>query len=118
MKHMILIYVDEQAERRRDPAELGRTFAAYGAYTAALREAGVMLYGEPLQPSSTSVRVRVEGGGPPQVLDGPYAETREQLGGFYVIDVPDTDAAVAWAARCPGAALGLVEVRPVMPMPG
>ena len=69
-----------------------------------------------LQPSSAATTVRVADG-KPQVLDGPYADTKEQLGGYYLIDVPDLDAAIAWAARCPAAGHGVVEVRPVWPTP-
>ena len=68
-----------------------------------------------LRPASTATTVRIADG-KSQVLDGPYADTKEQLGGYYLIDVADLDAALAWAARCPGASHGVVEVRPVWPM--
>ena len=84
------------------------------AYTKAMIDAGVMKHGAPLQTAATTVRVR---GGQNQVLDGPYAEAKEQLGGYYMIDVPTLDDALAWAARCPGAAFGSIEVRPIMEMP-
>jgi hypothetical protein len=74
-----------------------------------------MKAGDPLQPSSTATTVRVKGG-KTEVLNGPYAETKEQLGGYYLIDVPDLDAALSWAARCPGASVGTIEVRPIMAM--
>ena len=68
-----------------------------------------------LRPTATATTVRVDDG-KSQVLDGPYADTKEQLGGYYLIDVPDLDAALAWAARCPGASHGTIEVRPVWTM--
>ncbi len=71
--------------------------------------------GAPVQPSSTATTVRVNGG-QTKVLNGPYAETKEQLGGYYLIDVQDLDAALSWAAKCPGASYGTMEVRPVMDM--
>lgn len=116
MQVMLLIYSDESAWGRMSDAERGAGFAAYGAYTEALRAAGAMVSGAPLQPTATAHTVHVAGG-TPQVLDGPYAETREQLGGFYMIEVPDMATALHWAARCPGAAHGTIEVRPLMAMP-
>jgi hypothetical protein len=82
------------------------------AYTEALKKAGVYQGSNRLRdtPSATTVRIA---NGKSQVLNGPYADTREQLGGYYLIDVPDLDAALSWAARCPGASHGVVEVRPV-----
>lgn len=85
----------------------------WGAYTKALVEAGVLVGGEALHPSSTATTLRVTGGAR-DIHDGPYADTKEQFGGFYVIDVPDLDAALAWAARNPAAADGAVEVRPIV----
>jgi hypothetical protein len=85
------------------------------AYTEAMKKAGVHVGGERLRPTSASSTVRVANG-KTQVLDGPYAETKEQLGGYYMIDVPDLDAALSWAARCPGAAHGTMEVRPIWAM--
>jgi hypothetical protein len=116
MEYLLLIYGDETSRAGMTPAEHAETFAAYRAYTRALTEAGVMRDGRPLQGRATAATVRLTASGP-QVLDGPYAETKEQLGGFYLIDVPDQDAALHWAARCPGAAAGIMEVRPVMAMP-
>jgi hypothetical protein len=87
---------------------------AYGAYHQALSKAGVLVTSDRLRPTSAATTVRVEAGRT-QVLDGPYAESKEQLGGFFMIDVADLDAAIAWAARCADAAHGTVEVRPVWP---
>jgi hypothetical protein len=89
--------------------------AAYAAYTQAMQRAGVVRGGERLRPTSEATTVRVNGG-KTQVLDGPYAETKEQLGGFYLIEVPDLDAALSWAAKCPGASTGTMEVRPIWSM--
>jgi hypothetical protein len=116
MQVLLMIYSDEAAWASMSAAEKGEAFAAYGAYSAALRDAGVMVGGNPLQPSATAHTVRLQGGAP-QVLDGPYAETREQLGGYYLLEVADMQDALRWAARCPGAAHGAIEVRPIMPMP-
>jgi hypothetical protein len=78
-------------------------------------KAGIYVCGERLRGVAAATTVRVAGG-KTRVMDGPYAEAREQLGGFHVIDVPDLDSALAWAARCPSAARGTVEVRPVWPV--
>ena len=89
--------------------------AAYGAYTQAMKEAGVHRGGERLHPSSNATVVRAQNG-KTSVLNGPYAEIKEQLGGFYLIEAADLDAAIGWAARCPGAQFGAIEVRPIWPM--
>ncbi len=86
---------------------------AYVAYIEAMKKAGVLTGSTGLQPTSTATTVRVANG-KTQVLDGPYADSKEQLGGFHIIDVPDLDAALSWAARCPTALHGVVEVRPIM----
>jgi hypothetical protein len=82
------------------------------AYTEAMRQAGAFVANHGLQPTSAATTVRAPGG-KASVLNGPFAETKEQLGGYYLIDVADLDAALTWAKRCPGAAYGAVEVRPV-----
>ncbi|PWS37924.1 hypothetical protein DFH01_00995 [Falsiroseomonas bella] len=115
MQAMLLIYSDEKAWAARSQEEKGAIYGAYMAYTAALKEAGALISGDPLQPSMTAHTVRVAAGAP-QVLDGPYAETKEQLAGYYLIEVEDMQAALRWAARCPGATHGVMEVRPVMVM--
>jgi hypothetical protein len=116
MQVLLMIYGDEASWAAMPPAERGQVFAAYGAYTAALREAGANAGGNPLQPSATAHTVRLRDG-VAQVLDGPYAETKEQLAGYYLLEVEDMQAALRWAARCPGAAHGTVEVRPILAMP-
>lgn len=115
MQYMLMIYGNEASEQKQSKVAMEQMFAAYGAYTKALREAGVMRAGDPLQPSSTATTVRVKGG-KTEVLNGPFAETKEQFGGYYIIEVPDLDAALSWAARCPGASYGTIEVRPIMAM--
>jgi hypothetical protein len=115
MKYLLLIYGNEAGMQAATKAETDQMHAAYGAYTEALQKAGVIVGGERLRPTTSASTVRIAGG-KTQVLDGPYAETKEQLGGYYMIDVPDLDAALSWAARCPGASRGAVEVRPTWPM--
>jgi hypothetical protein len=111
MQYMLLIYADpatapspEQAQ-----AEMPKWFA----YSEELSKAGAMVGGDALQPTSAATTVR-ERGGERLVTDGPFAETKEQLGGYYLIDVPDLDAALDWASKIPNIARGSVEVRPVM----
>jgi hypothetical protein len=115
MKYLLLIYSNEAAMRSRSQADTEQMLAAYGAYTEALTKAKVIVDGNRLQASSVATTVRVNGG-KTNVLDGPYAETKEQLGGYYMIDVPDLDSALSWAARCPGASHGVIEVRPIWAM--
>jgi hypothetical protein len=115
MKYMLLIHAPEAFYKSASKAEAEQVMAAYGAYTEAMKKAGVMVTADRLQPVATATTVRVTNG-KTTVLDGPYAETKEQLGGYYVIDVPDLDAALSWATRCPGASHGAVEVRPVWAM--
>ncbi len=117
MKYMLLCYDDEQAwERAGQPAQAAAQAEA-AALCRELDERGQYLQASPLHPvaSATSVRVR---GGKRLVTDGPFAETREQLGGYYLIDVPDLAAAIEIAGRHPGAPLGTVEIRPVAELPG
>jgi hypothetical protein len=115
MQYLLLIYSDEAAIERASEADRGKMMAAYGAYSEAMVKAGAMVGGNRLRPSSATTTVRSPGG-KTQVLDGPYAETKEQLGGYFLIEAPDLDAALAWAERCPGAATGTIEVRPIWAM--
>ena len=115
MKYLVQIYASEADESKMTPQDTGKLMQAYGAYTEALAKAGVMLGSNRLRPSSEATSVRVKGG-KTEVLNGPYAETREQLGGYYLIDVPDLDAALSWAARCPSSSYGTIEVRPIWEM--
>ena len=115
MKYLLMIYASEAEQNAMPSDEIGKVIQAYGAYTDALIAAGAMQAGERLRPSSDATSVRVRGG-KTEVLNGPYAETREQLGGYYLIDVPDLDAALSWAARCPSSGHGTIEVRPIWAM--
>lgn len=114
MQYLLLLYSDESGWEAMTPDQQGEAMLAYGAYHEALKKAGALVTSDRLRPSATTTTVRVEAGRT-EVLDGPYVESKEQLGGFFMIDVADLDAAIAWAARCPGAAHGTVEVRPVWP---
>lgn len=113
MKYMLLIYEAErpswEAGEAPDPAEL----QAWADVTEEMQKAGVMLAGDALQPTATATTVRVRDG-KTVTSDGPFAETKEQLGGFYILDVPDLDEAARWAARLPNVGRGSIEVRPVM----
>jgi hypothetical protein len=115
MQYMLLIFGNEAGMQAASKAEMGQMLAAYGAYTEAMKKAGIMVAGDRLQPSAAATTVRVTDG-KTKVLNGPYAETKEQLGGYYIIEAPDLDAALSWAARCPGASHGTIEVRPIWAM--
>jgi len=115
MQYLLMIYSKEGAWEKMSPAEQQQGLAAYNAFTEALTKSGTLVGSNRLRPASTATTVRIANG-KSQVLDGPYADTKEQLGGYYLIDVPDLDAALAWASRCPGASHGIVEVRPVWSM--
>ena len=117
MQYMLLIYDDEQTWASLSEAERGQIFQAYGAYTEDMRQKGAFVAGDALQPTSTATTVR-ERNGDRLVTDGPFAETKEQLGGYYVIEVDSLDDALDWAARIPSAKLGSIEVRPVMDTSG
>jgi len=115
MQYLLLIYNDEERARAIPKDDINKMLPAFTAYTEALKKAGVLLGGNRLQFSSNATTVRIEDG-KTKVLNGPYAETKEQLGGYYLIDAPDMDSALSWAARCPGANWGTVEVRPIWAM--
>ena len=117
MEYMILIYADESAWARLDGKALEAAYAEYVEFSRALEEAGVLRGGSELKPSATATTVRVRGG-KVRTTDGPFAETKEQLGGYYLIEARDLDEAVGWAARCPGARDGACEVRPLNAPPG
>ena len=111
MKFMLMIYEDD-AERVKNMDDWMPTCSAYAQ---AMLKAGIYVSGDRLRGVGTATTVRVTDG-KTHVVDGPYAEVKEQLGGFHIIDVPDLDTALAWAARCPSASRGSVEVRPVWPL--
>lgn len=117
MEYTILIY-ESQADfsDRNDPNQAAAYWGAYKAYGDALAAAGVLVGGGALQAEHTGTTLRLRDG-QRLVQDGPYADTKEQLGGYFVINVHDLDEALSWAAKCPGAATGVIEVRPLVPMP-
>ena len=115
MQYLLMLYVNEGGWTELTPAQQEQGLAAYMAYTEALTKAGVLKGRNRLRPSSAATTVRITDG-KSQVLDGPYADSKEQVGGYFLIDVPDLDAALSWAARCPAASHGVVEVRPIWAM--
>lgn len=108
MKYLLLIHDDEDAWLNIEEKKKNEIFGSYMAYTEALKKADAWHAGAPLEHSKNGKRVRVSG-----VQDGPFADGKEQLGGFYLIEAKNLDEALDWAARCPGAGLGHIEVRPV-----
>jgi hypothetical protein len=116
MQYLLMLYVQESGWAKLTPAEQEQGMAAYIAYTQAMAKAGVLKSNGQLHPSQAATTVRMVNG-KSQVLDGPYADSKEQLGGFYIINVPDLDAALSWAARCPAVGHGVVEVRPIWDSP-
>ncbi|MBM2812016.1 MAG: PhnB protein [Chloroflexi bacterium] len=115
MQYLLLIYGDESAYAQNP--ELGqKEMAEYGDYTVALKKSGQFKAGDALQPTATATTVRVRNG-ERLVTDGPFAETKEQLGGYYVVDCENLDQALDWAAKIPGAKSGSIEVRPLMELP-
>jgi hypothetical protein len=113
MQYLLTIYIDESAVDAVPPEQGVKVTEAYQALTAELKQAGVFLGGEGLQRTSTATTVRVRDG-EPLLTDGPFAETREQLAGFYLLECADLDEATRWASKVPSAAMGSVEVRPVI----
>jgi hypothetical protein len=113
MRYMLLIYGNEAAEANLNEAEQMQMFEAHIAYAREMREKGIMLGGDPLLPTSAATTVRVRNG-KTVPTHGPFAETIEQLGGFYIIECANLDEALAWAAKNPSAATGSIEVRPIM----
>ena len=115
MQYLLVLHVTESGWGQMTPEQQQQGTAAYMAYGEALRKAGAFVGSNRLKPSSNSTTVRVVNG-KSQVLDGPYVDSKEQVGGYYLIEVADLDAALSWAARCPAAHHGVVEVRPVWQM--
>ena len=116
MKYMLLIHDDEKAWAKLSDAERQKIYADYGAFSAELRASGQYLAGSQLQPTTTATSVRVRDG-KRLVTDGPFAETREQLGGYYLVDAKDLNEAIQIASKIPSARTGGIEVRPVMEFP-
>ncbi len=133
MKYLLMLYADEKAGAEIPPEDMADAMQEMAAYQAALQKAGAFVATSALQPTREAKTLRMEGGevtrqttknghayfanegGELKVHDGPYAETREQLGGYYIIEAPDMDEAIKWASRCPGVQWGSVEIRPYHP---
>ena len=113
MQYLLLIYRNEAELGKMGPADRKQMTAEYGAYTQSIIQSGHFKAGDGLQPASTATTVRVREG-KTLTTDGPFAETREQLGGYYLVDAKDLDTALGLAARIPGARTGSIEVRPIM----
>ena len=116
MQYLLLLYRDEQSWADLPPEERDVIVREYYALTAEMRDRGVYETGAPLRPTTTATTVRVRDD-ELVVTDGPFAETKEQLGGYYLIDVETLDEALEWAARMPTARRGSIEVRPILPVP-
>lgn len=113
MRYLLLIYTNEAQDAQATPEQMEAVMGAYWAFTKELNESGKNLGGEALQPTSTATTVQVREG-KTLTTDGPFAETKEQLGGYYMVEAENLDEAIAWAAKIPGAQVGSIEVRPVM----
>jgi hypothetical protein len=116
MKYMLLIHDQEGAWATFSEAERRNLMAEYGIFTQDIQADGRYIGGARLQPTATATSVRIRDG-KRLVIDGPFAETREQLGGYYIIDVPNLDEAISLAARIPSARFGTVEIRPIVESP-
>jgi len=112
-RYIALIYTQETADQAASPQEMEPTMAAYNAFSEAVGRAGVMETGDALEGVATATTVRVRNG-ERMTTDGPFAETKEQLGGFYIFKCKDLDEAIHWAAQIPGAKNGSIEVRPII----
>ena len=117
MRYLLMIYTPEQDPATVPADQRAAVSEAYNVFTRAARESGVMLGGEALQPTSAATTVKVREGRT-IVTDGPYAETKEALGGYYLVDTKDIDEALELAGRIPGAQWGTIEVRPIWERPG
>ena len=113
MQYMLLIYSDPSGWDAMSEVERGEIWTAYATYSAELQASGKLVAGDALQGTETATAVRVRGG-ETLTTDGPFAETKEVLGGYYLIDVGTLDEALEWAAKLPGSSYGTVEVRPVV----
>ena len=115
MQYLLTLYADESGWSKMTPEQQQQGVAAYAAYTQALQAAGVLKGSNRLRPSATATTLRTTDG-KTQVLDGPFIDSKEQLGGYYLIDVPNLDAALSWAGKCPGVGHGVVEIRAIWEM--
>ncbi len=112
MQYLMLIYHAEAEWDKIPAAEKGELYKSYFQFTQAIKDSGHYVGGNPLQPTSTATTVRVRNA-KPVVTDGPFAETKEQLGGYYLVEAKDLDEALGIAARIPGSRYGSIEVRPI-----
>jgi hypothetical protein len=115
MKYLFLICVSESEDAKMSTEDRGALYAAYGAFTQEVKDRGVYLGGNPLHPVSTATTVRVRNG-KTLTTDGPFAETKEQMGGYYLLNCANLDEAIELAAKIPSAKNGSIEVRPIMEM--
>jgi hypothetical protein len=115
MQYLLLIYADEKSSQKMTESERGAMFKQYGDFTQAIVKSGNFRAGDALQPTTTATTVRLRDG-KTLTTDGPFAETKEQLGGYYVVEAKDLDEATGIASRIPGARHGSIEVRPIIPM--
>jgi len=115
MQYLLLIYSDESDKKMTTQGDTAQMMKEYGEFTASIMKTGNMKGGDALQPSSTATTVRVREG-KTLTTDGPYAETREQLAGYYLVEAPDLDAAIAWGKKIPGGPHYSIEVRPIHAM--
>lgn len=113
MRYLLLIYSNEAEGMQQTPTQQEAEMQAYGAFTAEVQKTGVFRSGEALLPAAQTTTVRMQQGRL-TTTDGPFAETKEQLGGFYELDCANLDEAIQWAAKIPGAQKGSIEIRPIM----
>ena len=116
MKYALLIYAAEREFAEKSQEEQGRIYNDYMGYTVELKKSGKMLSCEPFDPTSTATTIRVRNGETVST-DGPFVDTKEQLGGIYVVDVKDLNEAIGWASKIPDARTGSIEIRPIMNVP-
>jgi len=113
---LIFKETDNEVARRDDPEAASTYWGAWGAYVEAVQKSGIFINGNVLQPPHTAVQIRIADG-KRQVQDGPFADTHEHLGGYFIIETVSLDDALEWAARAPCASAGSIEVRPILPQP-
>ena len=116
MKYLCLIYEDEKLWQGLPKTDAEKVYGEYFAFTDGIKQSGHYIGGNPLQPTNTATTVRVRNG-KVSTTDGPFAETKEQLGGYYLVEAKDLNDAIHVAARIPGARMGSIEVRPIMEVP-
>ena len=116
MRYLLMIYTNENADQNATPEQQAAVMEAYNNFSRDIAASGAFIAGEALQPTSTATTVRVRNG-KSATTDGPFAETKEQLGGYYLVNCKDLNEAIQWAGKIPGAAFGSVEVRPIWEFP-